>query len=415
MANKVKLKRSYTAGAVPLTTDLDTNECCVNWADGKLFVKNAAGNIVSVTLGGSGGGSGSIVTAASVSAFPATGSASNLYITTEDQRIWRWDATASIYVESGPIGGGFAFASVPSSATATGTAGQIAYDSTFLYLCVATNTWTRTFTGTWSYVAPTQITGLAGWWDASDASTLYDATTGGSLVAADGAIARWQDKSGNSRHATQATSGFRPLRKTSQQNGLAVARFDGSNDWMESSNFLDLTSGAALTLFAVVKRSEASSINAILTKYGKSDASDGTTADGWGFRLKSSADADFFGTTDEGSGASNVAVSGNASASSFSLFSVRASAGAISAASFRRNGSAISSSATSAGAETLTSNAYNVTIGALRYSYNTSSSDYSYLQFLNGDVGEIVLYSTALPDSNRSLIESYLMSKWGIT
>jgi hypothetical protein len=104
MGNKIKPKRSYTASSVPLTTDLDTHELAINWQDGKAFTKNAAGNIVSVTLGG-GGGSGSIVTAASVSAFPAAGSASNLYITTEDQRIWRWDATASIYVESGPIGG----------------------------------------------------------------------------------------------------------------------------------------------------------------------------------------------------------------------------------------------------------------------------------------------------------------------
>jgi len=56
MANKVKLKRSYTVGSVPLTTDLDTNEVAVNWADNKLFTKNAAGDIVSVTLGGSGGG-----------------------------------------------------------------------------------------------------------------------------------------------------------------------------------------------------------------------------------------------------------------------------------------------------------------------------------------------------------------------
>jgi hypothetical protein len=61
---------------------------------------------VLAATGGGGGGSSSLVTAASVSAFPATGSASNLYITTEDQRIWRWDSTASIYVESGPIGGG---------------------------------------------------------------------------------------------------------------------------------------------------------------------------------------------------------------------------------------------------------------------------------------------------------------------
>jgi hypothetical protein len=52
MPNKVKLKRSYTVGAVPLTTDLDVNEVAVNWADNKLFTKNSAGNIVSITLGG---------------------------------------------------------------------------------------------------------------------------------------------------------------------------------------------------------------------------------------------------------------------------------------------------------------------------------------------------------------------------
>jgi len=99
MANKVKLKRSYTAGAVPLTTDLDTNECCVNWADGKLFTKNAAGNIVSVTLGG--------------------GSS------------------------------GLTWSSVPSSAAAAGTAGQIAYDGSYYYVCVSTNTWGRVAVPAW--------------------------------------------------------------------------------------------------------------------------------------------------------------------------------------------------------------------------------------------------------------------------
>jgi hypothetical protein len=59
MPNKIKPKRSYTTGAVPTTSDLDTNEVAINWTDGKAFTKNAAGNIVSVTLGGS-GGSGSM-------------------------------------------------------------------------------------------------------------------------------------------------------------------------------------------------------------------------------------------------------------------------------------------------------------------------------------------------------------------
>jgi hypothetical protein len=57
MPNKIKPKRSYTANSVPLTSDLDTHELAINWVDGKAFTKDASGNIVSVTLGGSGGGS----------------------------------------------------------------------------------------------------------------------------------------------------------------------------------------------------------------------------------------------------------------------------------------------------------------------------------------------------------------------
>lgn len=41
------------------------------------------------------------------------------------------------------------FATAPASATATGTAGQIAYDSTHIYVCVATNTWVRATLATW--------------------------------------------------------------------------------------------------------------------------------------------------------------------------------------------------------------------------------------------------------------------------
>lgn len=39
--------------------------------------------------------------------------------------------------------------SVPASATANGTAGQIAYDSGFIYVCVAANTWVRAALSTW--------------------------------------------------------------------------------------------------------------------------------------------------------------------------------------------------------------------------------------------------------------------------
>jgi hypothetical protein len=74
------------------------------------------------------------------------------------------------------------------------------------------------------------------WLDAADSSTLFDAASGGSVVVADGEVARWQDKSGNARHATQSTLLNRPVRKVSVQNGLDVVRFDGSNDSMSGAS-----------------------------------------------------------------------------------------------------------------------------------------------------------------------------------
>lgn len=93
MPNKIKPKRSYTSNSVPLTTDLETNELAINWADGKAFTKDANGQIVSVTLGGSGGSvdlSGLVANAGGVSAIKrltqaqydaiATPSADTLYV-----------------------------------------------------------------------------------------------------------------------------------------------------------------------------------------------------------------------------------------------------------------------------------------------------------------------------------------------
>lgn len=52
---------------------------------------------------------------------------------------------------TGPSSSGtiLVFSSVPFSASASGTAGQIAYDSNFIYVCTATNTWKRAALSTW--------------------------------------------------------------------------------------------------------------------------------------------------------------------------------------------------------------------------------------------------------------------------
>jgi len=41
------------------------------------------------------------------------------------------------------------WATVPSTATSTGTAGQVARDSSYLYVCIATNTWKRVALSSW--------------------------------------------------------------------------------------------------------------------------------------------------------------------------------------------------------------------------------------------------------------------------
>ena len=96
---RIKPLRSYTSGAVPTTSDLEANELAINWADGKAYTKTVAGNIVGVTLGGS--GSAGIVEAETSASFPAYGAQGTLYISTNVGRVFRWDVSG-VYVEIGP-------------------------------------------------------------------------------------------------------------------------------------------------------------------------------------------------------------------------------------------------------------------------------------------------------------------------
>ena len=89
-----------------------------------------------------------------------------------------------------------------------------------------------------SVFTPNLISGLQLWLDASDSSTIFDATAGGNLVTTDGsAVARWADKSGNNRHATQTTANARPLLMTGGNgiNSKSILSFDGTNDFFTSS------------------------------------------------------------------------------------------------------------------------------------------------------------------------------------
>jgi len=100
---------------------------------------------------------------------------------------------------------------------------------------------------------PRSISGLQIWLDASDNTTLFDNTTGGSIVTSDGAaIARWEDKSDNQRHITQSTAGSRPILKKSIQNRNDIIRFDGVDDILFRLDAFVYSAGAS-TIFCVIK------------------------------------------------------------------------------------------------------------------------------------------------------------------
>jgi hypothetical protein len=253
--------------------------------------------------------------------------------------------------------------------------------------------------GTWptTFSDPTTFSGLQLWLDASDASTLFDATTGGSLVTADGGVARWEDKSGNARHATQSTSGNRPQRKTALISALDAITFDGTNDrlFVPASSVAFGTSNFEMF---IVARSRAPS-----GSQGFFVFQDNTSGFSPIIRTTVAANNLKFTFRTTGTTAFDITDTATYSSNSLVMLGVRRASSTITAT---KNGSAFGSSAISG-----SFGATSVTPGVGAYFDSDSLSAW----FLDGEICEIIIYNSALSNTDRGSVESYLMSKWGIT
>ena len=89
--------------------------------------------------------------------------------------------------------------------------------------------------------------GLAIWYDAEDADTLWADTSATTPATASGTVARWDDKSGNSNHATQSDAGFRPV------NGGAINTLNAIRGHDTTTPFMNAPSTAVRTGFAVAQ------------------------------------------------------------------------------------------------------------------------------------------------------------------
>jgi len=228
---------------------------------------------------------------------------------------------------------------------------------------------------------PKSISGLALWLDASDSSS-YTIATG---------VSEWRDKSGNNRTFSQSTGNNQPTVAANAQNGKTAFTFDGTNDSFSGPFTFSLTS--THSVFVVTNpavRKVASFLagaTAIELIYGDGSAS----FSGSKFGVFGVGRAVYGGGTIT-TGAYQVVsavCSGSTMPTNLSMWT---------------NGSGGAVSVETSGTDPVAALTAPLTIG-------TSAAS----QFWNGSIGEMLIYSRALNNTERLMVERGLGKKWGIT
>jgi hypothetical protein len=229
---------------------------------------------------------------------------------------------------------------------------------------------------------PKRLTGLVGWYDALDASTITTST----------GVSQWRDKSGLSHHANQTTGGDQPL-LTGNIDGKTVPSFNGT------SQRLVITYAAAIgglvdySIFGVAR--DGASTNDFRAWWGQ--ALTNANANRKYFIGANNGGAAIGAISSEGGTLSLTGVATRRSGVMADLYTLRRTSDA---ATFRQNGF-LRATVNSPG--TLTSTA-NLTIGSL------VGTNFMWV----GDVGEILVYNRGLSVTETATVEAYLSKKWGV-
>lgn len=94
---------------------------------------------------------------------------------------------------------------------------------------------------------------LALWLDGQDTATLFTDSTEATPTANAASVGRWKDKSGNGKHADQATGSAKPTRSDTAINGHCGLTFDGGDDLVTAA--INLSSINKAEIWVVCARS----------------------------------------------------------------------------------------------------------------------------------------------------------------
>ncbi len=221
------------------------------------------------------------------------------------------------------------------------------------------------------------VSGLKAWFKA-------DAITGLSDGAA---VSTWDDSSASNYDLTQGGGINQPLYKTNIINGKPVVRFDGSNDYMQNTSISGFTSAASVLLMQKINGNQ----NAGSYELGyNSGVNTGISNIPWGGTHYSRV-----------GGAGNGDITWAYTIPYTNLISQVYNGGSTSHKAWE-NGTLKNTTTVSA---SFSNSPNTLTVGAL------APSSY----WLQTDIAEYILFTSALTDSNRKGLEAYIQHKWGLS
>lgn len=237
---------------------------------------------------------------------------------------------------------------------------------------------------------------LALWLDAEDVSTI---TLNGSTVS------QWSDKSGNSRHFTQATAASQPTYNATVLGGKPALTFDGTSDFMSAGDTLDVGVNG-LTIMSVVKYATNNQSGVII---GKTRFAGGAGR----YALYRSLASGLFGTGEMFATAlaspedpNSCAVSDTSTNTKIFGLGWDRSPGAV---RIWDNGTN-TATASYPGDNNNLNSADELWIGA--YQNDTGTAPPTPASYLNGQIAEIVIALPTSSSNDRQRLEGYLAWKW---
>jgi len=247
----------------------------------------------------------------------------------------------------------------------------------------------------WFYVQPaaggflpSDVSGLTLWLDASDSAKLYTDTGCSTPVASDAdSVKCWKDKSSNAYNLTEATNP--PIVKNAIQNSKNVVRFDGTNDRLDTATTINNIVGAAtMSAWYVVQVKSYGSNNA--DGYANEPIFCEKTGGNMSLYLKSTTPV--IGYENYGTG---QRITKATTTNTWYIVHMRHESGNIYISINDGSESSIASG-NFAGVP-----------AALRLGCNYDAS-----QCAEIDIGEAVMYNTAVGSSDRTSIQTYLNGRW---